>query len=114
MPQGGKVDVSSNQFLLKIAPNHIVHQYAIAVDPDDFYENDKNISIIMAKSTVLQRTIGSFAVSGKSIYTLNEIDESISFKTHFRGMNYTINIDKETGTEFNLASDFKNEDNTQS
>ena len=91
-----------------------MHQYAIDIDPDDFFENDKFISIIMSKSTALQKTIGSFSVSGKSIYTLNPIDESISFKSYYRGMNFTIKIDKETGTDFNLATDFRNEDNTQS
>ena len=63
----------------------MVHQYQIEVDPDDFFENDKFISIIMSKNNNLQKTIGSFAVSGKSIYCLNEIDESLTFKTFYRG-----------------------------
>ena len=69
----------------------------IDVDPDDFFENDKFLNIIMSKNNQLQRVVGSFAVSGKSIYTLNEIDESISFSTFYRGTTYAIKIDKTTG-----------------
>ena len=78
------------------------------------FEHDKFLNIIMSKNNSLQRTIGSFTVSGKSIYTLNEIDESLSFKTFYRGMNFTIKIDKESGAEINLATSFRNEDNTTS
>ena len=65
----------------------------------------------MSKNRNLQKTIGSFAVSGKSIYTLNEIDESLEFKAPYGGMNFTIRIDKETGADINLSTDFKNEEN---
>jgi len=66
------------------------------VDPDDFFENDKFLNIIMSKNNNLKRTVGSFAVSGKSIYTLTEIDESLMFKTFYRGTNFSIRIDKTT------------------
>ena len=46
---GGKIDVSSNQFILKIAPHTIVHQYTIDVDPEDFFENDKFLKIVGSK-----------------------------------------------------------------
>ena len=53
-------------------------------------------------------------MSGKSIYTLNEIDESMSFKTSFRGTQFTIKIDVMSHQPLNLATDFKNEDNCHS
>ena len=84
------------------------------MDPDDFFENDKFLSIIMSKNNKLQQVVGSFAVSGKSIYTLTEIDESISFKSFYRGTNFVIKIDKTTGQQVNLVTNFKNEDNTHS
>ena len=68
----------------------------------------------MSKNNKLQQIVGSFAVSGKSIYTLNELDELISFKTFYRGTTYSIKIDKSTGQAVNLLSNFKNEDNSHS
>ena len=58
--------------------------------------------------------INRVAISGKSIYTLNELDESITFKSFYRGTNYTIKLDKSSGQAVNLLSNFKNEDNTHS
>ena len=99
--------------MLKISSSIIVYQYAIDIDPDDFFENEKFMNIIQ-KNRKLEAAIGFFAVSGKSIYTLNEIDESMSYKVNFRGHLYTVKIDKSSGQVFNLSKDFANEDNTLS
>ena len=47
LQHNGTVNVASNQFTFKIAPHQVVHQYLIEIQPDDFFENDRYIQILM-------------------------------------------------------------------
>ena len=55
--------------------------------------------------------MGSYVVSGKTIYTLTELDESLLFTTVFKGETARISIDKETQTQVHLTDNFQNKDN---
>ena len=111
---GGTINVASNQFIFKIAQYQMVHQYQFEVQPDDFFENERYISIMMS-STKLQMALGPFLVSGKNIYTLNPIDSfDEPITVFFRGMKFQVKIDVSCSKEFNLDTLFKNEDNCQS
>jgi len=52
--------------------------------------------IIRTKKTSLEKALGYYVVSGKTIYTLTELDESLVFTTIFKGETARISIDKET------------------
>ena len=108
------VNLVSNQFRLTLGQNLIVYQYVLDIKPDEFWEAAKVHAIIRTKRMALEKALGLFVVSGKTIYTLNEIEDSLEWNTVYRNQTCTIKIDKETGIDFNLATDFKNEDNTQS
>ena len=62
-------------------------------------------------SNKLQMAIGPFLVSGKSIYTLTELEETLVFKTTFRGQQAEIKIDRESGQQIQLKETFNNKDN---
>lgn len=41
--------------------------------------------IIKTKKTALEKALGFYVVSGKTIYTLIELEESLIFKTTYKG-----------------------------
>lgn len=75
----------SNQFSLKIGKNVAVYQYVLDIKPDELWEADRVHAIIRTKRSALEKALGAFVVSGKTIYTLCEIEESLEFNTTFRG-----------------------------
>lgn len=88
----------SNQYKLTLGENACVYQYALDIKPDEFWEASRVHEIIRTKKTSLEKALGSYVVSGKTIYTLTELDESLVFTTVFRGETAKISIDKDTQT----------------
>ena len=64
------------------------------------------------KRIALEKALGLYVVSGKTIYTLNEIDETLEWNTNYRGQQCTIKIDMDQMTTVNLSGDFANKDNS--
>jgi len=81
------------------------------IKPDEFWEASRVHEIIRSKKTSLEKALGSYVVSGKTIYTLTELDESLLFTTVFKGETARISIDKETQTQVHLTDNFQNKDN---
>ena len=100
------VNLVSNQFRLTLGQNLIVYQYVLDIKPDEFWEAAKVHTIIRTKRMALEKALGLFVVSGKTIYTLNEIDETLEWNTNYRNQVCTIKIDKDEVTTVNLSQDF--------
>lgn len=73
------VSLVSNQYRLKIGQNVAVYQYTIEIKPDELWEADRVHQIIKTKRSALEKSLGAFVVSGKTIYVLAEIDETLEF-----------------------------------
>ena len=97
---------------MTLGQNLIVHQYVLDIKPDEFWEAAKVHAIMRTKRTALEKALGLYVVSGKTIYTLNEIDESLEWTTVYRGEQCSIKIDKDEVTTVNLSDDFANKDNS--
>ena len=69
----------SNQYRLTLGQNACVYQYALEIKPDEFWEAHKVHEIIRTKKAALEKAIGVFSVSGKMIYTLTELEETLIF-----------------------------------
>ena len=108
------VQIHSNQFKLKISQNTAVYQYTIDIKPDELWEADRVHAIIKTKRSSLEKALGPFVVSGKIIYVLAEIDDSIEFTTTYRGQRCSIKIDKDYGQQVMLSDDFINKENSVS
>lgn len=68
--------------------------------------------VMRLKRTALERALGPHVCSGKSIYTLNEIDEDLVFKPKIQGEEYTIAINMDSCSVINLNNDaFSNKEN---
>ena len=78
------MDLQSNQYKVKLSSvPPTVFQYALDVTPDEFWEAHKVHSLIRKNRRALEAVLGLFLVSGKSIYTLNEIDDTLVFNFNF-------------------------------
>jgi len=86
-PQGKQNEVSllSNQYRLTLGQNACVFQYVLDIKPEEFWEAHRVHEIIKTKKTSLEKALGAYVVSGKTIYTLTELEESLIFKTTFKG-----------------------------
>lgn len=67
--------------------------------------------VMKLKRTALERALGPHVCSGKSIYTLNELEEDLVFKPKFQGEEYTISINIETCAVVMLNGAFSNKEN---
>ena len=80
-----EVSLLSNQYRLTLGRNACVFQYVLDIKPDEFLETHRVHEIIKTKKTSLEKALGAYVVSGKTIYTLTELEESLRFKTIFKG-----------------------------
>lgn len=90
------MNVVSNQYRLKLGPELRVCQYVLDVEPMELWDAHRVQAIIRSKNRELELALGPYVCSGKTIYTLREIDQSLSFKTIFKGQTQFIKIDKTT------------------
>ena len=109
--QGQKVNLVSNQYLLKVGASVKVFQYALDIQPLQMWDVNLVHRIMKLKSYALERALGPHVCSGKSIYTLNQIDEDLFFNPTVKGTEYTIKININTATIFTLGGSFSNKDN---
>jgi len=111
-PAGTKhCNVVSNQYRLKLSSQLQVFQYVLDVEPMEIWDAHRAHAIIRSKRREMESALGPFVESGKSIYTLTEIEASMHFKSIFKGQTQQIHIDKSTEVRVNLAD---HTDNTES
>jgi len=106
-----EVRLLSNQYRLTLGQNACVFQYVLDIKPDEFWESHRVHEIIKTKKTSLEKALGAYVVSGKTIYTLTELEESLRFNTIFKGESACITIDKDTCRQVHLTENFSNKDN---
>lgn len=83
----------------------------LEIKPDEYWESHRVHDIIKTKKTSLEKALGAYVVSGKTIYTLTELEDTLVFKTSFRGEQAQIMIDKDSGVQIHLTDNFNNKDN---
>jgi hypothetical protein len=97
-----------------LSENTAVYQYVIDIKPDEMWEAERVHAIIKTKRSALEKALGAYVVSGRSIYILNELDESLEFATIYKGERCCIKIDKDYGQQVVLTNDFVNKENSVS
>ena len=75
------VSLLSNQYRLTLNQSVPVYQYVLEVKPDEIFEAHLVHEIIRTKKKALETALGPNVVSGRTIYTLNELEETLLFKT---------------------------------
>lgn len=112
-PESGRqvVNLVSNQYLLKIGAQVKVFMYVLDILPMHVWDPNLVHRVMKLKRTALERALGPHVCSGKSIYTLQEIEEDLVFKVKVQGEEYTIAINVDSCSVVNLNDTFSNKDN---
>ena len=105
------VNLVSNQYLLKIGAQVKVFMYVLDISPMHVWDANLVHRVMKLKRTALERALGPHVCSGKSIYTLQEIEEDLVFKVKVQGEEYTIAINVDSCSVVNLNDTFSNKDN---
>jgi hypothetical protein len=109
---GQSVNLVSNQYILRVGASVNVYQYALEITPMHVWDANLVHRVMKLKRTALERALGPHVCSGKSVYTLAEIDTDLVFKTgKIQGEEYTISISVDTCSVVNLNSNFSNKEN---
>ncbi len=75
-----------------------MYQYALSVLPDEMFDASIVHEILATKHRYIYRILGSYAPSGRMIFTMREIENSIDVETSYKGKPCRIIIDKSTET----------------
>jgi len=68
------MNVVSNQYRLKLGPEVRVYQYVLEIEPMELWDTHRVAGIMRSKNRELELSLGPYVFSGKTIYTLREID----------------------------------------
>jgi hypothetical protein len=76
-----------------------VYGYALTVLPDEIFEASVVHDILKIKHRHLFRVLGTYAPSGRMIFTIAPIAETVQLETAYKGKPCTIIIEKSTETQ---------------
>lgn len=105
------VNLVSNQYKLNIGGQVKVYMYVLNISPMHVWDPNLVHRVMKLKRTALERALGPHVCSGKSIYTLQEIEEDLVFKVKVQGEEYTIAVNVDSCCTVSLNDTFSNKDN---
>lgn len=103
----------SNQFKLSLKKPITVYQYRFDIMPMTVFDPTVIQRVLRLKRKILDSAFGLYVHSGQSIYSTNELDESLKFPVQLKDVTYQVKIDTSTQTLVTLDRDggFENADN---
>jgi hypothetical protein len=107
-----QVMVVSNQYKMTLSEDCNVSQYPIEIQGMEMWDPDLVQRIVKFKAATMEKCFGLYVVSGKSIYLLSDLSESVSIDVTFRGTKYTILIDSKEVQHVHLSTNFVNDQNS--
>lgn len=105
------MNVVSNQYKLRLTDLHVL-QYELEIKGMDIWDANLMQRIMRYKRTALEQCLGQFVVSGKAIYSLQELENDFSIDVCLKDTKYTIFIGVSSQTRVHLSSNFSNEENS--
>jgi len=106
--QATTVSLRANHFRLNIGQELYVYQYALTVQPAEVFDAAIVHDILAMKNRQLFKMLGAYVPSGRTIYTMAEIEETINIETSYKGKPCEIIIDKGTETRTLMSPEFIN------
>ena len=83
--QATSVTLRANHFRLNIGQELYVFQYALTVQPAEVFDAAIVHDILAMKNRQLFKMLGAYVPSGRTIYTMAEIEETINLETSYKG-----------------------------
>ena len=110
--QATAVTLRANHFRLNIGQELYVFQYALTVQPAEVFDAAVVHDILAMKNRQLFKMLGAYVPSGRTIYTMAEIEETINIETSYKGKPCEIIIDKGSETRTLMSPEFINRQNS--
>jgi len=96
MQMGQPIQLLTNQYRLKLGQELSVFQYDVQVLPDHMSDAYILQGIFRQIKRQVDTVLGLYVTSGRSVFTTTDIEESIVFKTEFKGIKYEVVISVES------------------
>lgn len=96
-----QVKLLTNQYKLSLNSELNFYQYDIQIMPDNMADAYIIQSIFRTIRKKLEMIVPLFVISGRSLYTCEDLQDTLLFETDFRGMHYTVIINTDSKTHFN-------------
>lgn len=110
---GDKVNVVTNQFVMKLTGDKDVHIYDVKLDPSQAIDEAFVIHQVARElKSDLEAALGTYVFSGRNCFTIKKLTEPMTFTAKFRETTYTMTIKVENVHTFNCRDmeDIKMED----
>lgn len=98
--KGGKVTLMTNQYKLNLGNELSFYQYDIQVTPDAMSDTYIIMNITRSIKKRIESIFGLHVISGRSLYTLHDLEDTIVITTQFRNIDYTVTISSESKRHF--------------
>ncbi len=111
-PRSGKVNLFTNQFMMKIGGDLSVYIYEIQMKPESINDSFLTHSVFRMCKKKLEMMLGIYVISGNNIFTTCDIPESFKMNVEYKSVVYEIIIDAGTKSFFsgNRLNSLKMED----
>lgn len=108
----GKVNLFTNQFMMKVGGDLSVYIYDIQIKPEAINDSFLTHAIFRMCKKKLEMMLGIYVISGNNIFTTCDIPESFKMNVEYKGVVYEIIIDAGTKSFFsgNRLNNLKMED----
>jgi len=108
----GKVNLYTNQFMMKIGGDLSVYIYEIQIKPEAINDSFLTHSVFRMCKKKLEMMLGIYVISGNNIFTTCDIPESFKMNVEYKSVVYEIIIDAGTKSFFsgNRLNSLKMED----
>lgn len=91
----------TNQYKLSLSSELNFYQYDVQISPDNMADAFIIQSVFRTIRKKLELIVPLFVISGRSLYTCEDLQDTLVFETEFRGMQYTLIINTDSKTHFN-------------
>lgn len=104
IPQSGELKLYTNQYKLRLGQELSVYQYEVSISPDVMADSYIIHGIFRMIRRKVESLLGLYVISGKSVFTTTELNESLLIQTEFQGVQYEIVISAESKKFFSGKS----------
>jgi hypothetical protein len=97
---GSKVTLLTNQYRLNLGSELSFFQYDIQISPDQMLDSFIIQNIFRSIRKKIESIFGLHVISGRSLYSMHDLDETIVFETTFHNIQYNVSLSAESKRHF--------------
>lgn len=90
----------TNQYQLKLGSELNVYQYDVTVLPEVMSDSFIIQNVFKGIKRQVESIFGLYLISGRSLYSTYNLEETLLIETKFQGIDYKVSINAESKTHF--------------